>query len=215
MKKLANIIYRDELINHTKVDYINYIQGDVSINDIDNDLPTLYVGWYFLKEVNENHPLLNHASILDKKIIPNQLYWEFSFNENKPQHVNGVDDFITDCLSYYFLSRYTYINLDPVFFSIKNLDDLFDLLPKQIDGIYNHKNEMLYLVKGNKITGIDLKYYGFFEFNIEEMIEKLISKLISPTQYFDDTKGSLFSKNNKIYQNFITLKRYMVVLLSN
>ena len=38
MKKIGNILYTKELVNHKKVDFVNYY-NDVLINNINNNLP--------------------------------------------------------------------------------------------------------------------------------------------------------------------------------
>ena len=212
--KIGNIIYENSLINHEEVDYINYYQKEVKYSDFinDNKLPTLYVGWKFLKRINSEDILFQNQSILDKKIISNQLYWEYSFDENKSEHVGGIERFVNDLPFYFFNSKYTYINLDPVIFKIDNIDELFDVLPKRVNVVYNYKNEMLYLLKDNKITGINLEMYNFFNFNCDDILNKLISRTYS---YHNDFDGEFYQKYRKTFPDFNNLKRYVVVLLSN
>jgi hypothetical protein len=73
--KIANIIYEKELVNHTKVEYVNYINEKIEYEKIGNNLPTLYVGWSFMKECNLKNEIIKNADILKKKIITNELYW--------------------------------------------------------------------------------------------------------------------------------------------
>jgi hypothetical protein len=47
--KIANVIYEKELVNHTIVDYVNYINVATEYDSLDKTLPTLYVGWSFMK----------------------------------------------------------------------------------------------------------------------------------------------------------------------
>ena len=158
--KIANIIHEKELINHTKEDYINYFNESKVYDDLNKLLPTLYVGWSFMKACNPENPLFQNADILKKKIVTNELYWEFSFRESKPSHVKGVDKFAALVPQFFFTPKYTYINLDPVFFQLKDIQDLMDVLPKKdIIKVYNYKNEMLYILKDNRITGLDLRMY--------------------------------------------------------
>ena len=86
-----------------------------------------------MKEINHNDDLISAQPILEKKIISNVLYWEFSFKENKAQHVEGVTYFTNNVPFYYFNIRYSYINLDPIMFRLSTLDELMDvLLEKEI-----------------------------------------------------------------------------------
>lgn len=211
MNKIGNIIFEDELVNHTESEYINYIKEPVDIESVDYRLPTLYVGWNFLKRVNPDNELIQKHSILDKRIYSNILYWEYSFKENKSQHVSGVEMFVNNVPQYYFGSKYRYSNIDPVFFNISSVSDLMDLLPKQINYYYEYKDEMIYLLSDDNITGIDLKMYGFFDFDIEE-IKTTIKKRCTSGE--TDKEGLIYQKYYKILPHYEYLKRYLVVILS-
>ena len=209
--KIANIIFEKELINHTKVDYVNYINAPTEYDSVDKTLPTLYVGWSFMKACNPNNSIVQNANILHKKIITNELYWECNFEESKSSHVKGVDSFVNLVPQFYFTPKYNYINLDPVFFQLKDIEDLMDVVPKEIDSFYNFKNEMIYINLENKIWGINLKMFEFFQFNIEEIINKLFQRTkISHIDLSGDTYLSYY----KIFPNFSQLKRFLIILLS-
>lgn len=209
--KIANIVYENELVNHIKVDYINYINERIEYDLLDKNLTTLYVGWNFMKSCNPNNDLIQNADILKKKIISNSLYFEFSFEESKASHVKGLENFVEAIPHYYFQPKYTYIDLDPVFFQIKDIEELFDILPKKIDAIYNFKNEMLYLIIDNKITGINLIMYNYFKFNIDEIIKKLNTRTSS---VFNDLDGKIYDLYYKKFPNFSNIKRYIIVILT-
>jgi hypothetical protein len=87
-----------------------------------------------------------------------------------------------------------------------------DVLPKEIDFLYNFKNEIIYLLVGNKITGIDLKMYKFFKFNVEEILARIQERT---KKYLNDSDGSTYLSYYKILPNFSRLKRYLIVILSN
>ena len=209
--KIGNIIYDTELVNHTKVDYINYINKFVDYDSLDKTLPTLYVGWSFMKECNPNDEIIQNTNILYNKIIGNELYWECSFSEGKSSHIRGVENFSNSVPIYYFSPKYLYVNLDPVFFQIKDIDDLMDVLPNNIDAIYIHKNQMAYILTNNKVSGINLASYSFFKFNIDELILKISERT---KEVHIDLDGETYQKYYKIFPNFNQLKRYMVVLLT-
>ena len=210
--KLGNIIYEKELVNHTEVEYINYFKEQIEYDKLDKTLPTLYVGWSFMKTCNPNNEIIQHADILKKRIITNELYWEFCFEESKSSHVKGIEAFTNLAPQFYFSPKYSYTNLDPVFFQIVDIQGLTDVLPKEKDVVYNFKNEMLYILKGNKITGIDLKMYAFFKFNVAEIIE--IFQNGQTAVYVNDMDGQMYLNQYKIFPNFPHLKRYLVVIMS-
>jgi hypothetical protein len=209
--KIANIIYEKELVNHTKVDYINYYNEVIEYDKLDKSLPTLYVGWIFMKSCNPENLLIQNANILNNCIISNELYWEYSFDEHKACHINGVEDFINLIPNYYFSPKYTYIDLDPIFFQIKDLDELMYVLPKKIDASYNLKNDILYILNGNKIVGINLVLYRYFKFNIDEILLRISERT---TTSFNDLNGDIYQSYYKTLPNYINLKRYIIVLLA-
>lgn len=207
--KIANIVYENELVNHTEIDYINYFKGVQEYDKLDKTLPTLYVGWSFMKACNPDNAIIQNADILKKKIISNELYWECSFEEGKSSHVRGVEYFINLVPQFYFAPKYRYINLDPVFFQISEIQDLLDVLPKNIDRLYNYKNEMLYVLFENTIWGINLEMYKFFQFNIDEIILKIQGRTKST---ISDIDGSYYQSYYKILPNFTYLKRYIITI---
>jgi hypothetical protein len=208
--KIGNIIFENELVNHTKVDYINYFNEELSYNDlIDKSLPTLYVGWIFMKVCNLKTEFIKNIDILNK-VISDNLKWEFSFEENKSAHIKGVEDFVKNLPEQYFSPKYTYINLDPVFFQLRDFQDLIDVLPKSIDSYYNFKNEMIYLLVDNKITGINLKMFEFFKFNINDIIMKISERT---KEVFNDVDGEIYKEYYQIFPEFTFLKRYLISML--
>jgi len=208
--KLANIVYEKELINHTQVEYVNYINKPEEYDKLDKTLPTLYVGWSFMKASNPNNEIIQNANILYKKIITNELYWECSFEESKSSHIKGVESFIKNVPQFYFTPRYEYINLDPVFFQIKDVDDLMDILPKKIDYTYNYKNEMLYILTDNKIYGINLFLYNYFKFVIGDLLFRISER--TETGFIDE-KGISYQQYYRLLPNYERLKRHMIVFL--
>jgi hypothetical protein len=207
--KIANVVY-EELVNHIESDYINYINKSVNYNEIDNTLPTLYVGWRFMKSCNNNEKIMD-ADILTKCIIPNKLYWEFSFNEYKSLNIIGVYSFVAKAPDLYFRSRYNYVNIDPTFLNIRTSIDFLDVLPKSIDRIYKYKNECIYLLHDNEIIGINLRLIKFLNFDQEIFFKELSSRC---PNYIDDLNGDEYMKYYKIYDRFESLKRFVVTMIA-
>lgn len=210
--KIANIIHDGELVNHKKLEIVNYYDKPSKYDDLDKSLPTLYVGWKSMRETNKGHEIFDNANILKHRMITNLLYWEFSFEENKSSHVKGVESFVNYIPNFYFSSKYSYTDLDPVFFQLSNIRDLFDVLPKEIDAVLLSTGEMLYILKDNKITGLNLEMYKFFNFDTEEIINNLQQRC---HHHYDDTGGVKLVEYSKLFPNFPHLKRYLIVLLVN
>lgn len=210
--KIANIVHEGDLVNHKKMDFVNYYDKPIKYEDLNKSLPTLYVGWKLMRETNKGCEIFDNANILKHKIISNSLYWEFSFDENKSSHVKGLESFIIHAPNFYFSPKYSYIDLDPVFFQISNTQDLFDVLPNKIDAALFASGNMIYILKDKKITGLNIEMYGFFDFNIDEIVKKIKERCID---YYDDSNGAKFIEFSKIFPKFSDLKRYLIVLLTN
>lgn len=206
MIKIGNIIYNTNLVNHTKLDYINYIKWDDGI-EYDHTIPTLIVGWTLLKSL---YPT-TLETILNKEINENSLYWEYSFEERKEDHVLGTEMFGRNVPYYFFRKNFKYINLDPIFYNINSIDDLKDKLPKHLESMYCIKNNMLYILSKDEVYGVDLIIYSYFNIEKEEILNYLKSMT---SKFFNDEEGSIYLKYYKRYPNFEELKRYLVVLLS-
>ena len=209
--KICNIVYENELVNHTNVEYVNYYKGHTPYEKLDNTLPTLYVGWSFMKACNPDNEIIKNADILKKKIVANELYWECSYEESKASHIRGVDNFVSLAPNFYFQPKYNYINFDPIFFQIADIQSLFDALPKKFDVLYNYRNEMIYLLFENKIFGVDLKMYDYFRFDTNDVIKGLSER---STIVHNDLDGMIFLNHYKIFPNFNLLRRYLITILS-
>lgn len=218
--KIANIVHKDDLVNHNKVDYIEYYGWSPNIWNIKNpELPTLYVGWNFINTVaipNAKNDKLKEINILKHQIVKNKLYWEFSFDENKSAHITGVESFVKHAPDFYFTPNYKYTNLDPIFHQLKDNQDLFDVLPKNVAKSYWLYDRMLYILGGDgiytdEIYGLDLDMYRFFKFDVDEIKRKLFEMSFN---FVHDPQGTYFQKYSKIFTEFPLLKRYLVVLVS-
>jgi hypothetical protein len=203
--KLGNIIYSSELINHEKVDYIHYHDINV-INDSKlinyNKLPTLIVGFSSFKKLyGDRFP---DQSVLDKTVIPNKLYWEFSFAENKKQNTEGLEAFVNERLVGYYFFDFQYINIDPIFLQLKNEETLFKLF-EIVDCVYID-NRMIYVVSSNKVHGIDMDVFDFYGFNVSfiknTLLEKAIKRVI-------DLENTIFRSYYKKFPELDYLKRYI------
>ena len=209
MFKLGTIIFNGELVDHKKIDYIQYHKGEKDYSNTERTV-CLYVGYDFLNNINSNNLLLKNVNILKKEIVKNRLYWEFSFNEDKQSHVNGIKRFVLNLPYYYFFSNYKYINIDPVFLNIKSKTDLNKKLFKNYDNVYQFKNDSIYMVKGDIIHGINLKMFDFFEFKIDDITNLVKEK---SNNFVNDHDGEMYLEYYKKFRDFTLLKRNLVVIL--
>lgn len=207
--KIANIIHNSELVNHTKNDLINYYNEFT--DEIDYKLPTLVVGWFFLKENLDIFKEFN-ISISDKTIIKSNIFWEFSFDEDKQEHINGVIDFVHKIVDLYFLNNYNYINYCPIFNQIKSINEFKDGLPNKFDLIYLSKSgNNAYGIIDDTIYGIDLLLFDNLKLNSDDIINHL--KTIGDVCYGNELKTDIKLINNHLFNEI--LESYMVVIVKN
>lgn len=207
---LGNIIYENELINHITCDYIKYYNEEISHNKVNSNIPTLYVGWEYLKRCNPNVTFIQNCDILNRNIIPNKLYFEFSFDEYKSSHVKGVEEFSKNAPYLYFNSEYKYVNFDLIFQQLNGIDDVLATLPIYIDATYQYKNDMIYVLSGNDIIGINLILFRFFNIDTVELINSINNRT---SFIYLDYNGDMYQQHYKKMPNFSELKRYLVVML--
>lgn len=180
--KLGIIYYKDELILHDKVNYIEYIQ----INDY-NEIkytkrPVLIVGWNIVKNKYTS------VNILNKKINDN-LYWCFSFNEKKNDYIDNINKFIySDVLNVF--NSFEYIIISPVFNNkIKNENDIIEYFKDcKLNNIYVSANKELAILCNNTIYKINLKELKFFKYNINIIVDFLKENY---KNFYYDRKGRI------------------------
>jgi hypothetical protein len=71
---------------------------------------------------------------------------------------------------------------------------------------------MIYILSAeNKITGINLNTYNFFQFDVNKIIERISERT---NTIHTDLNGEIYEYYYKILPNFPQLKRYIVTLLT-
>lgn len=207
--KIGNIIYRDELVNHTKQSNINYLNIESDIHNFDQTLPTLFVGWRFFKENFESIREKYGVDILDKTIKTNQMYWEFSFDEDKSDHVNGINDFIISLPQLFFKMKYSFVSLDLI---EKNGLDIIKVLDNRIDSTYIFRDKYIYMLVGGVVYGINLEQLNFLK--NKEFVSNIISLVKEKSnKIFLDEDGDLFKEKIGDFHHHDYLYRYMPIIL--
>jgi hypothetical protein len=180
--------------------------------NVPTDLPTLFVGWnHFKNTLTHFHG--DKVNILNKEIKIHKMYWEFSFDENKQQHIGGIEMFVRNVPYFFFRSKYAYINIDPIFNNIEQFEDIVSNIIGKPEYAYSYKDEMLYLLTEDRkrVYGINLKMYEYFNMDVNYIKKGLIE---IADHHTSDLDGSIYLEMYKLFPNFEELKRYLVVLLS-
>jgi hypothetical protein len=174
------------------------------VNSLDQTvqgLPTLIVGWDFIKK---NYPDYN---IINRKLNEN-LFWTFKKTEKRELHEEDIYNFVEK--SYKNLIKdITYTFIDPILFSRKNIVKIIKAINNTNKVIsYKHEN-MLYIYFERYIFGVDLTFTEFIGLNNE----KLLSKINKKSYIFLD-KNTIFIEYKKRIENLENQVKFIPYLYS-
>ena len=157
------------IITSENIDIKNYnIINNIDL--INNDLPTIIIGWNETKNIVTDKPI----SILHKKINDN-LYWTFTKKERKVDYEKDIINFESICLKF-IESKINYIYVDVLHSSKRKIRKILNKIKvfKTIVTYINNKN-MLYIFGDNLIFGIDLNICEFIGVKKNKIINKVNS----------------------------------------
>lgn len=225
MIKIANIFTEQELSNHEKKDWINYVLYEPFMKENlmlygNFALPTLIIGWNFLKR---QAPFLTNfqPNILQKKIPNSNIIWEFSKDEKMTDHFNGVSEFVKTAPRKFIEIR-PYRNVDPIKDNIIDEDHLIHYIGGFLSlyhcNVYQYKDEIIYLYDRTRfqITGIYLNSYKYFGYDIEKIKLMIFDRVRQneKNKATMDIDGTIYQSFYKQFPEFDQLKRSIVLFLS-
>jgi hypothetical protein len=196
-------MYVGNIVTSLKLDEENFnIYSD--LESIDNDLPTLIIGWDNAKEfIGEN------ISILHKK-INQKLYWTFSKKERKVDFEVDLEKFKEVCFNT-FGDNIPYVYLD----ILHGKNRINKIIIKKILSlinpiIYISDKNMVYIYGENIIFGIDLNIIEYSSIKKEKIlnrIKNLNNNVLVTDEIFNKCKDLLYKIKYKnklipyIYKN--------------
>jgi hypothetical protein len=192
---LGNIVCKDEI----KVSEIfNVVK---TINEIDNSLPTLIVGFDLICSL---YPDFN---ILEFKVDAN-TYWTFKRTERRDKFEEDLSKF-TEVAYSSLINNIKYIHIDFLLHNPRQLKKIFKkiLYGEKIVSVQYKNNIFIYLE--NIIFGLDLEMLRFMKVNVDKILTKIKLKSLSFLQ--DD---SIFIKYKKEVQILGNKEYYLPFLYS-
>jgi hypothetical protein len=161
---------------------------------IDNDLPTLFVGWDLVKE-----KFGKTVSILHKK-IDTKIYWTFSSKERKVDFECDIEKFKELCFNN-FGENIPYVYLDILYGKPKiNKKIIKKILSLTESFIFIAENNMVYIFGENIIFGIDLNILEYFDNKKEKILYKineLKNSVLIDSNIFNKYRDFLYKIKNK------------------
>ena len=142
-------MYVGNIVTTSKIDNENF-KICRKLDTIDQNIPTLIIGWENTKEL-----LGDKVSILHKK-INQKLFWTFSTKERKSEYETDLDSFITYCYNS-FGNNIPYVYLD-IIMGKRTVN--FRIIRK----ILSLKNPTTYITDTNMvyIYGENIIFYSYF-----------------------------------------------------
>jgi len=167
-----------------------------NLDDINNDLPTLIIGWSLTKT------LLDDVSILHKRIKEN-LQWTFSEKERKVDFEIDIELFKKDC--YRQLGKdIIYVYIDIIHSSKSKIKKIINKIKSFKEPIfYVGKNKMLYIYDENIVFGIDLNMTNLIGIENKRLLKKisdLPNSILIKNEIFNKCSGIVKKINNKNYK---------------
>ncbi len=175
--KIGNIVSEIEINIGAEYNYVN------DINMIDSALPTLIIGYSFIKT------LYDKVDMIDRKISDN-LYWTFTKKEYRKFFNSDVEDFMNLCHQY-ITKRVGFFYLDLI--QEKRLFTITKRLLSMENLISFEHEDMIYSYnpKKNVIIGFDLYFMEYMGLNVNKIKSKIKSK------------SSVFLKGNLVLIEYI------------
>jgi hypothetical protein len=186
-------MYIGNIITSSKIEQENF-KICKTFDEIDENLPTLIIGWNQTKEL-----FGEGVSILHKK-INDKLFWTFSGKERKSEYESDLDFFISYCYNY-FGSNIPYVYLDLLYGKYKiNYKIIKKILSLKNPITYISPNNMIYIYCDNIIFGVDLNILSLVEGKVEKVLKKvknLENNILVESEIFNKCRDFIYKLKNK------------------
>ena len=156
---IGNIVTKSNIIDEN----FNVVR---ELKHINEELPTLIVGWKSVKE------LISNASILHKK-ISDTMWWTFDEKERKVDYEVDIETFKEECYKH-IGKNLIYVYVDVLYFPKYKIKKIINKIKSFNSPIYYiNKNNMLYIYDENIVFGIDLNVTKLIGVNNLKLIKKI------------------------------------------
>ncbi len=130
------------------------------------DIPTLIIGWSYIKNKYPQHNILN-------KKISNNIYWNYSFSEEKDLFLNKTKELINDLIKDWLPKNFISYN----YFFDGDLEEFIEVnINKNKKTFLYYKDGAIYLFNDEKNYIIDIKSLFCFDLINKEQLSKIINK---------------------------------------
>tara|TARA_R110000824_G_scaffold122403_4_gene279558 strand:+ start:556 stop:1158 length:603 start_codon:yes stop_codon:yes gene_type:complete len=165
-----------------------------NIDDINNSLPTLIVGWNKTKELFKDK-----VSILHKQ-IEEDLYWTFSETERKVDYEIDILKFKDICYKN-FGEDIIYLYVDIIHGKLSIIKKIINKIQSLKDPIFYITNKnMLYIFGDDIIFGIDLNITEYIGIKTQKIVNRLLNlpnSILIENEIFNKCKEFIKKLDNR------------------
>lgn len=155
------------IISETPVTAPNYLKVVDSIDQTDDCLPKLIVGWKFAKRIESNFDILN-------KQINEKTFWTYAKLELWSTHIGDLQIFINFCHQF-LLDSTKYVFLDTVKLTLRQQRRAYRHLREKKELFCLIVRDMLYLYDTETVYGVCFKFikpFGYTEDRVKAHLSR-------------------------------------------
>lgn len=159
--KVANIVSENK-IELEPASSFNFVS---SMDDIDESLPTLIIGWKFMTQFFPEQDILEKQ--IDEKTI-----WTYSRSEKRVDFEIDTEKFINFAHKY-LISKVLYVFVDPIQYKLGNIKKILGKIKNSKKIISYHHGDMVYIYTENIVFGIDLSLLQFMGLDRSKILRRI------------------------------------------
>ena len=185
MNYIGRIITKNKLESNVLFDITS------SLKKINDDIPTLIIGWNNAKAIYGDN-----LDILDKKISKN-LYWTFSKREKRYDYENDLILFYKKVIdNVYEKIKYNYLDF-LLYGNNKILSFISFMQDDTIKKIIYIKDNFIYISCGINVYGILLDNISYLGYNKKDFLEQIKFKniVITDNNFLDNNIKKIINNN--------------------
>jgi hypothetical protein len=160
--KLGNIISQHDLRDYEQFNVYR------TIDEVNNDLPTLVVGFTNAKKLFPDFDVENRQ-------IDTKTFWTLSIREKREIHTEDLERFRMFCYKQ-ITNDIIYIYIDPFNRTTKEIKKIIKRLQTTEELVAYKNNNMIYMLSENIIFGLNLDVLDFLEINTDKLINRIKDK---------------------------------------
>ena len=157
------------LVPNSKYVVQSFYKKCLTLDDIDNNLPTLIIGY------NEAKTYITNFSIIKKEYKDKNLYWTYKKNEKKTDNEKDTEQFYKLCIKNY-LNNKKYFFINTLLLSYDRCKKLITFIKSdELKKVYIEGNKFIYIYHNNNVYGFSLTTNIFYGLKLKSILKLIKS----------------------------------------